>query len=210
MKKLLLAACTAVIIVPLLRVNIEAEQASVTHEQSPKLLISNTIDKIIKVVQKYPDDSLKEKRREELRKIINPYFDFKEMSFRSLTKWKEISESERETFVELFSDLLSKTYLKRLERVKPGMVEIASEKIRKARFPVAVVKTLVSHNGDTFPIDYKMVKRNDKWQIYDVTIENIGLISNYRNEFSGIIRKEKFSGLIERLKQKASQEDDLS
>ena len=56
--------------------------------------------------------------------------------------------------------------------------------------------------GYTFPIDYKMMYRDNGWRVYDVVIENIGLVANYRNEFSGIIRKDKFSGLMEKLRAK--------
>jgi phospholipid transport system substrate-binding protein len=80
------------------------------------------------------------------------------------------------------------------------MVKVESESVDP---PKAVVKTVVISKGDTFPIDYKlMVGSNGKWQVYDVVIENIGLVANYRNEFSGIIRKDKFSGLMERLRAK--------
>jgi phospholipid transport system substrate-binding protein len=65
-----------------------------------------------------------------------------------------------------------------------------------------VVKTVVLSQGDTFPIDYKMMNRDNNWRVYDVVIENIGLVANYRNEFSGIIRKDKFSGLMEKLRAK--------
>jgi phospholipid transport system substrate-binding protein len=80
------------------------------------------------------------------------------------------------------------------------MVKVESEQIEPPR---AVVKTVVISNGDTFPIDYKMMAGTaGSWQVYDVVIENIGLVANYRNEFSGIIRKDKFSGLMERLHKK--------
>ena len=66
----------------------------------------------------------------------------------------------------------------------------------------AVVKTSITSRGDTFPLDYKLTNASGKWRVYDVVIENIGLVANYRNEFAGIIRKDKLSGLIQRLKDK--------
>ena len=79
------------------------------------------------------------------------------------------------------------------------MVKVESEQVEG---PKAVVKTVVLSQGDTFPIDYKMMYRDNGWRVYDVVIENIGLVANYRNEFSGIIRKDKFSGLMEKLRAK--------
>ena len=123
------------------------------------------------------------------------------MSRRSLgPNWNDISAEEQSEFTEVFSELLARTYLSKIETVKPGMVKVESESVDP---PKAVVKTVVLSKGDSFPIDYKlMVGSNGKWQVYDVVIENIGLVANYRNEFSGIIRKDKFSGLMERLRAK--------
>jgi phospholipid transport system substrate-binding protein len=65
------------------------------------------------------------------------------------------------------------------------------------------VKSTVEYKGDTFPIDYKLLySEGSGWQVYDVIIENIGLVANYRSEFAGVIRKEKFKGLLERLRDK--------
>ena len=167
---------------------------------SPKAEIQTTIDKIIATVQANPGDGAKGARREKLREIINPKFDFDEMSRRSLgSNWTEITPAEQKDFTTVFSELLARTYLSKIETVKPGMVKVESEQVEGNK---AVVKTVVLSQGDTFPIDYKMMYRDNGWRVYDVVIENIGLVANYRNEFSGIIRKDKFSGLMEKLRAK--------
>lgn len=167
---------------------------------SPKAEIQKTLDSIIATVQANPGDAAKPARREKLREIINPKFDFDEMSRRSLgSNWNEITPAEQKDFTTVFSELLARTYLSKIETVKPGMVKVESEQVEGAK---AVVKTVVLSQGDTFPIDYKMMYRDNGWRVYDVVIENIGLVANYRNEFSGIIRKDKFSGLMEKLRAK--------
>lgn len=167
---------------------------------SPKAEIQKTIDNIISTVQANPGDAAKGARREKLREIINPKFDFDEMSKRSLgSNWSDITPTEQQDFTTVFSELLARTYLSKIETVKPGMVKVESEQVDG---PKAVVKTVVLSQGDTFPIDYKMMYRDNGWRVYDVVIENIGLVANYRNEFSGIIRKDKFSGLMEKLRAK--------
>lgn len=167
---------------------------------APRAEMQKTIDAIIATVEAAPGDANKTVRREKLRKIINPKFDFDEMSKRSLgPNWGTITPSEQQEFTEVFSELLARTYLSKIETVKPGMVKIESEQVEGAK---ALVKTTVLSKGDTFPIDYKLMLVGDSWRVYDVVIENIGLVANYRNEFSGIIRKEKFSGLMVRLRQK--------
>lgn len=167
---------------------------------SPRQDIENTINSIISIVEASPADSQKGERRGKLRELINPRFNFAEMARRSLgSNWNEITPEQQKEFTDVFSELLARTYLSKIETVKPGMVKVESENID---MPKAVVKTTVESKGDTFPIDYKVMFVDGRWQVYDVVIENIGLVANYRNEFSGIIRKDKFTGLMERLRQK--------
>jgi phospholipid transport system substrate-binding protein len=169
-------------------------------QSSPKAEMQKTIDDIITIAGEYSGDAAKITRREKLRALINPKFNFAEMAKRSLgANWNEISSEEQKEFTTVFSELLARTYLSKIETVKPGMVKVESEQVE---VPRAVVKTTVTSKGDTFPIDYKLTFNNSTWQVYDVVIENIGLVANYRNEFSGVIRKEKFSGLMERLRKK--------
>lgn len=174
--------------------------ACFAESPSPKAEIQKTIDSIISTVQANPGDAGKGPRRQKLREIINPKFDFDEMSKRSLgSNWVDITPAEQKDFTTVFSELLARTYLSKIETVKPGMVKVESEQVDGTK---AIVKTVVLSQGDTFPIDYKMMYRDNGWRVYDVVIENIGLVANYRNEFSGIIRKDKFSGLMEKLRAK--------
>jgi phospholipid transport system substrate-binding protein len=167
---------------------------------SPKAELTKTVDGIIQVAGEYPGDDQKSIRRQKLRELINPKFNFTEMARRSLgANWNEITPEEQKDFTTVFSELLARTYLSKIETVKPGMVKVESETIE---MPRATVKTSVISKGDTFPIEYRLAFTDGRWQVYDVVIENIGLIGNYRNEFSGIIRKGKFSGLMERLRKK--------
>ncbi len=174
--------------------------ASAASQGSALKQVEATVDEVIKTVKKFPSDKQLDQRRSELRKIINPRFDFDEMSRRCLgTYWKEIDSNQQSEFVRLFSDLLARTYLSKIETVEEGMVKFDSEKLD---LPRAQVKTTIKYKGDNFPLDYKLLSTDTGWRVYDVVIENIGLVANYRNEFAGIIRKEGFEGLIQRLKDK--------
>ncbi len=171
-----------------------------TPTGSPKAAIAETIDSIIKICEANPEDGQKGARRTKLRELINPKFNFAEMSKRSLgSNWSEITPEQQKEFTEVFSELLARTYLSKIETVKPGMVKVDGENVDSNK---AVVKTIVTSKGDNFPIDYKLMFTDGRWQVYDVVIENIGLVANYRNEFAGIIRKDTFAGLMERLRQK--------
>jgi phospholipid transport system substrate-binding protein len=170
--------------------------------ESPMSEMQDTIDKIVATVENNSGDAAKEIRRSKLREIIDPKFDFAEMARRSLgVYWNEITSEERAEFTKIFSNLLARTYLSKIETVKPGMVKVLSEDIKEK---AAIVKTTVTSKGDTFPIDYKLQEHDEgSWRVYDVIIENVGLVATYRNEFTGIIRKEKFAGLMARLRQKS-------
>jgi phospholipid transport system substrate-binding protein len=176
---------------------------------SPREEVKQTIDAIVSGVEAYPGDSQEQVRKSKLREIINPRFDFHEMATRCLGQaWKTITPDQQAEFSRVFSDLLARTYLNRIETVKSGMVKIEDE----TRAPVdaaevgaeekAVVKTVVTQKGDNFPILYRVVLRQGSWKVYDVVIENIGLVANYRNEFGQIMRKEGFDGLLDKLKKK--------
>jgi phospholipid transport system substrate-binding protein len=169
---------------------------------SPKAEMQATLDQVVDVAVNFKGDANKTKRREELRKIIAPKFDFREMAMRALGEhWRKVTEDQQNEFVDVFSDLLAKTYLERIETVERNMVKVESETINA---PKAIVRTTVHNKGDVFPIDYKLLDKGGDWKVYDVVIENIGLISNYRSEFAGIIRKEKFDGLLKRLRDKSN------
>ena len=184
--------CAAVVPNPV-RAEVQASPSALSE-------VRKTLDEVVLVVEGFPGDNNKKIRREKMREIIQPRFDFDEMAKRSLgSNWQVATPDQQSEFVKVFSDLLASTYLNKIETVKKDQVSIDSENVD---FPKSVVKTTVKHKGDTFPIDYKLLNTSGSWRVYDVVIENIGLVANYRNEFAGIIRKEKFAGLLERLREK--------
>ena len=190
MKKLFLTLLLFVAITPAV-----AQSA----ENGPKELVEQTVNQIVMLVEKHPGDTNREIRRAEILKVINERFDFEEMSKRSLgAEWQKITPEQQTEFVKVFSDLLARTYINKVDELRRDMVEIKEQKLEANK---ALVKTIVEYKKDKFPLDYKLLNQGS-WRVYDVIIENIGLVANYRNEFAGIIRKEKFSGLLERLKKK--------
>ena len=174
--------------------------SSLAFAETPKDVITSTVDSLVSIVEKNPGPANLTKRRDLMYQVISPRFDFAEMSKSSLGRfWLECTPQEQDEFVKVFSELLAKTYLDRIDSIEKDVVKVNSERVNKNR---GLVKTTVNYKGDIFPIDYRRVEKDGQWKVYDVVIENIGLVNNYRNEFSGIIRKEKFSGLMIRLKGK--------
>jgi len=193
MKNIILNSLTALLI-PIFSYNIACA------EETPKSLVQSTLDQVVSIVEEHVGDEKQEYRRQLMRETINPHFDFEEMAKRSLgAYWKDINDSQRSEFVSIFSDMLARTYLSKIDTVERGMVTVGNEEVQGPR---AFVKTIVTSKGDKFSLDYRLMNTAGKWRVYDVVIENIGVVSNYRNEFAGIIRKERFEGLIQRLREK--------
>ncbi len=171
-------------------------------QDTPKAAIQSTIDALVQVAESKPGDANAASRRSAMMDVITPRFDFAEMAKSSLNRfWKERTPEEQKEFVDVFTALLAKTYLNRIDSIERGMVKVTADKVSGNR---GIVKTTVNYKSDVFPIDYRMVQKDGVWRVYDVVIENIGLVANYRNEFAGIIRKKQFSGLLADLKAKVN------
>ena len=118
--------------------------------------------------------------------------------------WRERSKEERKEFVALFSDLIENTYIRKIERYEHEKVLYTDERIEGA---YAAVKTkVVTEKGVEIPVEYRIFRKGGKWEIYDVIIEGVSLVNNYRTQFSSIISSDSYAGLIQRLKDKVKKE----
>jgi phospholipid transport system substrate-binding protein len=181
------------------------------RESDPKYEIRQTVDKI--VAQLRTIDSTPE-WRDNVTTLVRGKFDFEVMSQGVLGPyWHRISAEERERFIELFSLLLEETYIGRVKEYTDQDIRFGNEQIRENR---AMVDTYVAmDSGDEIPISYKMLQRNDEWQVYDVVIEEVSLVRNYRSSYSSVLRKKDMAGLleemqakIEELRQRQAEEDE--
>jgi phospholipid transport system substrate-binding protein len=146
-----------------------------------------------------------EKRKARLRAIVNEIFDFEEMSKRSLARhWRKRTEEEKEKFIELFINFLEMSYIDKIERYSDAEVLYAEEKRDKNR---AVVKTKVITRQETdIPINYRLLLRKDgEWVAYDVVIEGVSLVSNYRTQFNQIIQNSSYEELIKKLEKRVEE-----
>jgi phospholipid transport system substrate-binding protein len=171
---------------------------------SASQVVSDVVATVKDTVSKERDKISAEQLDQKLRDIISPVFDFREMSRRSLAKhWKEANPQQQKEYVNLFSDLLAKSYLKKIrENVETSNFSIVKE--QDAGAGRVVVRTQVEADGVPASIDYRMRQKENAWKVYDVIVENVGLVSNYRSEFAGIIGKEGIEGLLERLREKSA------
>lgn len=170
--------------------------------QASQVIVDVVKDVKSTVAQSASKDSLELDAK--LKAVIGKVFDFREMSRRSLAKyWKQATPQQQKDFTSLFSDLLSKNYLKKIrENISESELILKGE--QTAGKNKAVVKTDIEvSDGRKAAINYRMRLKKSGWKVYDVIIENIGLVSNYRSEFAGIVQKNGIDGLITKLREKA-------
>lgn len=174
----------------------------------PVTLIKQTINEVIDILK---DEELKKPgkeadRRAELRRVIGERFDFEEMAKRSLAlHWKKRTPGERQEFIPLFSDLLERSYVNKIESYTDEQILYTDENIDN---DYAVVKTkIITKRNVEIPIEYRLLKKNNRWGVYDVVIEGVSLVNNYRNQFNKIIRKDSYEELVKRMQQKQEEEE---
>jgi phospholipid transport system substrate-binding protein len=156
-------------------------------------------------VQKVLDDPAlktedrRNKRRAAVRKLAAEAFDVQETARRALgTHWQQRTPAEREEFVQLFADLLEHTYIAKIDLYGGERLRFTDERLDG---DTAVVRAKVmTRQGTEVPVEGRMHRKADRWLIYDVVIENVSLIANYRAQFDRIIRTSSFAELIKRLR----------
>ena len=162
--------------------------------------LKGTIDQVLEIVS---DKDLKKNptlRREKLRNVIGLRFNYKQMVMRSLAKnYKNRSENERKEFTMLFKKLLENSYASKIENYRNETIDYVGEQI-KGKY--AMVKTQIVRKDGVIDVDYKMLKENGQWLVYDFVIEGVSLIRNYRSQFSKIISTESYATLVSKLRKK--------
>lgn len=160
-------------------------------------------DVVLKILEdsalKSPDR--KSERRAAVRKVAEEIFDLSETAKRALgPHWNQRTPAEREEFTQLFAELLESTYISRIDEYGGERIRYTGEKIDG---DTAVVQSRVlTKKGSEAPVEARLLRRGDKWLIYDVTIEGVSLINNYRTQFDRIIRTSSYPELVKRLKER--------
>ena len=163
---------------------------------------------IQRVFANLQDPDLKTKdteRRLAVRRIANEMFDFEETAKRSLGRhWQDRSAEERQEFVRLFTELIDRAYLRRVDRYDGEQVIIVSDAVEGNQ---AVVQTrIVARDKSEIPVEYLMHRTGeDRWRVWDVKIAGMSLVASYRAQFNKIIHAESYGDLVKRLQAKSAQ-----
>jgi phospholipid transport system substrate-binding protein len=144
----------------------------------------------------------KEERIERLRQVVKPIFDFVEMAKRSLgAHWRRLSPEKRQEFVTLFTEYLEKTYADRVDLYNGHQAVFLSESIDQGY--AQVDSKVANKKGEEFSVVYKLRLSDQVWKVYDVVVENISIVNNYRSQFNRVISNSSYDELIKKIKQKS-------
>jgi phospholipid transport system substrate-binding protein len=143
----------------------------------------------------------KNERRSKLKEVIYQRFDFTEMAKRSLgSYWRRLSPEEKKQFITLFTALLEDAYLDEIESYNGEKVLFVKE--RQDNDYAEVDTKIVDNKGREFAVDYRLYNLNGDWKVYDVLIEDVSLVNNYRAQFNRVLARESFDELLTRMRGK--------
>ena len=164
--------------------------------------IKETVDYVVEILKdpRLQAAGKKKDRRERLREVIAQRFDFEEMAKRSLGQHWQRNAARKGEFVPVFTRFVQDSYVSSIESYKNEKILYTRERVDR---DFAQVDTkVITGKGDEIPIDYRLHSVGGKWKVYDVVIENVSLVNNYRSQFNRILATASFDDLIKRLQEK--------
>lgn len=181
---------------------------SLAYGEQPLNHLQKHIEQAMTILKdpQYDNPSKKELQRSKIWKIIQGIFDLEEMAKRTLAhNWKRFSPQEKKEFVDVFSGFLGDNYIRKIQGgfKEEKVAYLNQEMLTDSK---ALVKTKIVRETTEIPVNYGMLKETDTWKVYDVIIEGVSLVANYRSQFSGILMKESPARLIEMIKKKIKQQ----
>jgi len=169
----------------------------------PMTTVETNVNKVLGVLRdsKLKSPAAKEKKKEKLRVIYKDMFDEIEFSKRTLTRnWNKFSPAERVEFVKLFEQILEKSYIDKILDYSNEKVSFYKESMLSDN--QAEIQTKIVTASKEIPIYYRMILKDGKWKVYDVVVENVSLVQNYRTQFNDILGKNTPEQLLEILRKK--------
>jgi phospholipid transport system substrate-binding protein len=176
-----------------------------TFAATAKATVETEVGKILEQLKDPAFKQLaKEEQIEKIRSIINKVFNYTELSRRTLGReWKKFSPEQQQEFEQLFGKLLERSYADRVLAYTSEKIEFGKEtELRKDK--VEVESAIITTDNKSIPVYYRMVFKNDQWQVYDVVIEGISLVQNYRSQFREILAKKSPEDLLATLREKVN------
>ena len=173
-----------------------------TGRVRPLDFVKSSVSQVLTAVRSRPATSSESaQRRAEIRRVADGFFDFNEMARLTLSRhWSAQSPEEQEEFVRLFTALLERSYLSTIENYAGERITYLGESINGTYAQVS--SRITTNRRVEISIDYRLIEKGDRWAVYDVVLDSVSLVSNYRSQFNSIIRTSSFADLLSRLRNK--------
>jgi phospholipid transport system substrate-binding protein len=167
--------------------------------------LKGTINEVIRILSdpgmKKPERA--QERRKILEKVVGDRFNYEEMAKRTLAaQWQKLDDKQRAEFVDLFRRLLTNSYADKVEGYSGEQIHYLNERLEG---DYAEVRTKAISGKAEIPLDYRLLSRNGDWRVYDVVVDGVSLVSNYRGQFAKIIRTSGYDDLVRQLRDKSDQ-----
>ena len=179
-----------------------AQPRAAADQTGPLNLVKASVSRVLAIVQS-PHTVVSDggQRRTDIRRVAHGLFDFNEMARLTLARhWKDRSAQEQEEFVRLFTDLLERSYLTSIENYAGEKITFLGESVSG---PYAQVRSrIVTDRRTEISIEYRLFESGARWAVYDVVLDGVSLVSNYRSQFNSIIRTSSFGDLLAKLRSK--------
>lgn len=169
--------------------------------------IRQTVNDVLDIIKKpeMDDPAHKPALLKEIEDQIKTIFDFTEFSVRTVgPKWREFTPDQKTKFEEAFASLLRATYIEKLDNYNGEQVNFTGE-VSSTKGDKAEVQSTIRTKEKTIPVAYRLLLKNNAWKVYDVRIENVSLIENYRNQFKEILLRDSADDLIKKVEEKAQE-----
>lgn len=172
---------------------------------APTDAIKGVIDQVIDILNDpaLKSPAQKERRRQLVKQNIDRRFDYEEMAKRCLgASWRTLNAGQRAEFVPLFGELLEASYSDKILKYSGEKVSFVGERLDGE---YAEVQTLLQRRNDKIPMNYRLLQHNGGWMVYDIVIEGVSLVSNYRSQFGHVISESSYAELVRRLRTKVNE-----
>ncbi len=171
---------------------------------APTDAMKGTVNDVIRILSnpalKAPDQ--RQSILRQVKQVVDRRFDYEEMAKRTLPNWSQLSASQRREFVTLFSELLATSYAEKMAKYSGEKVTFLGDRVEGDQ---AEVNTVLIRTNDRVPINYRLINKGN-WVVYDVNIDGVSLVNNYRSQFGRVISESSYPELVKRLQTKVDEQ----
>ena len=171
---------------------------------APTDAMKGTVDDVIRILSNptLKDPSQRHRILQQVKQVVDRRFDYEEMAKRTLPNWNQLSAPQRQEFVKLFSELLATSYAEKMAKYSGEKVTFLGDRVEGDQ---AEVNTVLIRTNDRVPINYRLINKGN-WVVYDVVIDGVSLVNNYRSQFARVISESSYQELVKRLQTKVDEQ----